>query len=256
MHSYPYFSWLSTAGFVLELILAAVILWKRQERNWPSLLALAFTDLAAGIVLSRFHHRSPTYFYTYYASYFVDTLLRLWVLHDVLRSFPGPAFTQQFLHWVTAAGGAVMAAGCWCMAAIISGELPNVVRLAVTYFDRCVSVAWAGFIIAAFLAIAGSRLAWSRTGAVIAFGLSLRIASGMAVAGLMIQPTKQHMLTAAYLRAATAVFVLIVWTLAILWRPRVYTSLREPITRLANRRSSRQQDDLRIIASPSASTLL
>lgn len=223
MHSYPYFSLLTTTGFVLELLLAAVIVWKRQERAWPSVLALCLSDLVAGLVLTNVHHKSFAYFYVYYASYFLDTLLRLWVLHDVLRSFTGPSFTQQFLHWVTAAGGAVMAAGCWCMAAVLSGELPNRLRMAAIYFDRCVSVAWAGFIIAAFLAIAGSRLAWSRAGALIALGLSIRIASGMAVAGLLLNNAEGHRQMVAYTRASTALLVLLIWLIAVIQRPRMYT---------------------------------
>lgn len=237
MPSYPYFTLLTSAGVLIELVLAAVILWKRQERDWPSILALCVTDLLADAVLSHVDHGSFTYFYAYYASYFVGALLRLWVLHDVLRSFAGPSFTQQFLHWVTAAGGAVMAAGCWCMAAVLSGELPTRLRMAAVYFDRCVSVAWAGFIIAGFLAIAGSRLAWSRSGALIAFGLSLRIASGMAVAGLLLSSSPNHMMLVAYVRASTAVLVLVVWLTAIMQRPKIYTAQRDSASPLDGRRT-------------------
>jgi hypothetical protein len=179
------------------------IAWK-----FPSLLFALTIELATDVSLQvLLHHPSlyAAYFYTYWGSVFLQSAMRLWVIADVARSFPGIGFMPKSVYLFVGTAGATISiasvAYCLhgegefsrltlclgakeslqCLGAWLRDDMSSIVML----IDRCVNVAWLVFGISLLLSAKALGLGWSPVGAIIANGISARIFAGFIVSRLI-----------------------------------------------------------------------
>jgi hypothetical protein len=176
-------------------------------RRFPSLLFSLIIELATDVsLLILLHHPRlyTAYFYTYWASVFLQSAMRLWIIADVVRSIPGIGFMPRSVYLFIGLSGATMAfasamyclhrsggpqlehclsasESIRCLAAWMRNDIASVVIL----IDRCVCIAWMAFSVSLLLCIKVLRLGWSPIGAHVANGITARICACFIVSRLI-----------------------------------------------------------------------
>jgi hypothetical protein len=197
--------------------LAVLVALVRSRAPFPSLFALCSVQLLTSSTLFLIRSHYAAYFYTYWASAFLQSGLRLWLLIDVLRSIPGNSFIPRGFRQVVVIAGILIASGSAWVAH--SGHVPWAMHLhskagwmvdfvlinqqSVTFF--CVTFC-ASLLTAVYLL----GLRWSWQGASIACGLGLQL-GGAALCSLLFSGDPHYRLTAQYLDGFTDIAVLILW---------------------------------------------
>jgi hypothetical protein len=196
---------LSACEPVALLIALVVAIRMRLAYRWPSLIASLAGELSAdSILLWLIHHPGhyDAYFCTYWISVFLQSIVRLWIIADVARSFPGLGFLPKRVYLFVGASGATMAVASAAHALHRSGLCPQMANLsianasihclvmclrsnasaAVILLDRCVNIAWAVFVLYLLASVKILGLGWSSMGARVANGVSARICCALVMA--------------------------------------------------------------------------
>jgi hypothetical protein len=238
---FQFLAYTEMAGLVAVIF---AIIWKRQLAAWPSLFAAISLELSTDVscmILMHLPGHYSAYFFTYWISAAVQSLLRLWMIADIMRSFPGLDFIPAKLYLFFGIAGATMAATsaayCWH---IHSGSIPNlptfrhvqdfyspacikILRHAApdiaTLINRCVSIAWASFTIVMLLSIKLLRFGWSETGARIANGVFVRLCFGLVIAEMIAVKDVKIATLANGLDSLVSIGVFCCWAHAIIRSP-------------------------------------
>lgn len=213
---------LSYAELAGMICVCGALIWKRQVGRWPSLFAAIILEFTTNVALLAFIHlHTPyrTYFYAYWVSQGVQELLRLWIIADIMRSFPGVEILPAKLYLFIGVAGATMAfaSGYYCWH--LHYPLTRTIQETAFLLDRCVAIAWVTFSIVFLSAIKILHLGWSPIGARIANGVFLRLAAGLIIAEGINQHVKQIRLLANGLDSVFTIAVFFFWVYTIVATP-------------------------------------
>jgi hypothetical protein len=215
MHTNPLENilWLLYSSGSLAVLIALV----RSRAPFPSLFALCSVQLLTSSILFAVKVHYAEYFYIYWASTFLQSGIRLWLLCDVLRSIPGNSFIPRSFRLVVGITGVMIASGsAWVAHSGHVSWLPHLHSKAgwivdsvvineqsVTFFcvTVCVSLLTAVYLLG---------LGWSRHGAFITCGLGLQMGVS-ALSSLLFAGSIPYRLTGQYLGGFTDIAVLIIW---------------------------------------------
>lgn len=203
--------WLIGLGMLEPIAIVVALLSIARSgmaRRFPSLTFALIIELATDIFLDVLLHH-PTfytaYFCTYWASVFLQSAIRLWVIADVVRSLPGIGFLPRSIYLFVGASGAAMAIASVAYSLHGSGLCPQMTNLSIAnaslrcldmclrsnisamvrLIDRCVCGGWLAFEIALLASIKALRLGWSRIGAHVANGITARVCTCFVVSRLI-----------------------------------------------------------------------
>jgi hypothetical protein len=210
-------------GIVIEVAILATLVLRRSWSIWRSIAMYCICDLGFDIALVSNHSHYGRYFYLYWAAMAANALLRLWILYDVLDSFPGVAFIRSELRWLVAVIGTVMAAGSYYVAFHDTRIFSKELQIAALNLDKCVSVLWGAFYLAALVGIIIFHLGWSRRGAYVANGLLLSTAANVIVPSLLAGNSRAA-LTGRVLLSIISLASLAIWLFALSQPEEVYST--------------------------------
>ena len=236
MHNSLFFTVCFALGIVIEVAILVALILRRSVSTWRSIAVYCICDLAFDIALVMNHSAYGHYFYLYWASMAANALLRLWILYDVLDSFPGVAFIRGELRWLVAVIGTVMAAGSYYVGFHDTRIFSKELQIAAFNLDKCVSVLWGAFYLAALVGIVIFHLGWSRRGAYIANGLLLSTAANVIVATLF-AGSSRALLIGRVLLSVASLAALAVWLFALSQPEEVYSAPPEFAAAIARGRN-------------------
>lgn len=218
MHSNWWFSLLTCAELMALAAVVFLMVWKRQLAKWPSLFtALSIellTDLCCMALMSRpGHYRA--YFYTYWPSIALQAVIRLWVIGDVIRAFPGIDILSSRVYLFVGVAGATMASCAAYFCYHTSGAPAHGLQNMALLLNRCVNIAWATFLVAVLGSIKLFNLGWDRYAATISNGFFMRICAGLIVGELMSINSITMRIFANSLDSACSIAVFSFWICAI-----------------------------------------
>lgn len=239
MHIDPLAAVLWIADFLGTAALLVLLLRLRLARQWPSLVVLLSTDLAVWAGLAVIHRHYRWYFYTYWIWTAIGSALRLWVLSDCLRSIPGASFIPRNARaaLLTIAVTLALAAGLvtlytdgghsfafhaggghigWVLSLPHDTPAGRVLLQTVLLYNRAVAFATFGLVVAVFGAVMLLGLGWERSGARIASGLGLEMASLALRSAVFTESVWWLRAASDYLNNVLHIAVLAVWFFAVL----------------------------------------
>jgi hypothetical protein len=210
---------------VLGAIAAFSYRWKIQK--WPALFAstvgelVSYSIMTAYLVHPRGHYNA--YFYTYWISAFALPMLRLGIIADIIRSFPGIECIPQKLYCIVSLVGLTI--GATSAYICYQGAMPSVSHSSAPLFlldmavliNRAVSIAWCTFGVTVLIAIKGFNCVWSIDGSRIAIGLFFRSVVGLIAAELYGITKAQHINAGAIHRWASVVESLCIAAVFTFW---------------------------------------
>lgn len=166
-----------------------MLVWRRHIKRWPFLFTALTAELLADVagMLLIGHGTYHAYFYTYWTAQGVQSLLRLFVIGDIIRSFPGIDILTPKIYIFVGTAGATMAiaSAAYCFHA--SSSTAHSMLASALLMNRCSNIAWVSFIIAALGSIKLLNLGWDPFGARVANAYFLRVCAGMVVGELIAQ---------------------------------------------------------------------
>lgn len=223
VHNSLFFTICFGIGIVVEVAILATLILRRSWGTWRSIGMYCVCDLGFDIALVCNHSKYSRYFYLYWGALAVNALIRLWILYDVLDSFPGVKFIRSELRWLVAVIGTVMAVGSYYVAFHDTRIFSKELQIAALNLDKCVSVLWGAFYLAALVGIVIFHLGWSRRGAYIANGLLLSTAANVVVATLF-SGNSRAVLLGRFLLSVVSIASLATWLFALSQPEEVYST--------------------------------
>ncbi len=212
MHSILSVTWM--LGTSLEVLIVCCVLHKRAYKAWPSLLFYCCWDLAGDVALSHFH--SPWgHFYVYWGWYLGSSIMRFWIISDVIRAFPGFAFLRGSLLFLLLPAYASILGGASWVAYRSFTRLPQQLIAFSHILDQCLAFALTFILIATLAVIWFQGIGWSRRGAGIVSGLALKLAASLFTSQLLSTPATRGI--GGFMQAAAAVITLLLW-LRVFWQ--------------------------------------
>lgn len=229
--------WLICLGVLEAAAIAVALLSVARSglaRRFPSLAFALAVELASDVALDVMLHRPnlyTDYFWIYWASVFLLSAIRLWIIVDVVRSFPGIGFLPRSVYLFVGTSGLAMAAASVAYSLHGSGLCPQMTNLlsskaslycfiacmrndaapVVILIDRCVCVAWMAFYFSLLLSIKILRLGWSSAGAHVANGITARICACLVVSWLLSSPSAHIRLLANIFDSLCSIAVFLFW---------------------------------------------
>lgn len=162
--------------FIAEAIFAVVILKKNAARRWPFLLALVLFDiLYYSLIATQIHSRSH-YFYTYWYSQGVRSLLSMGLLWDIFRKFPELKYVPKSIGLTLLSVGLTVTIGSVILTTLHHPNTTYKITYEVLMINECVAVLWMGAALSLLHSISRLGLGWGLE--------SVNIAAGAVVFGL------------------------------------------------------------------------
>jgi len=223
VHNSLFFTVCLWIGTVVEVSILATLVLRRSWGIWRSIGMYCICDLAFDIAIAFNHSIYKRYFFLYWGALAVNAIMRLWILYDVLDSFPGVAFIRSELRWLVGVIGTVIAAGSYYVAFHDTRIFAKELQIAALNLDKCVSVLWGAFYLAALVGIVVFHLGWSRRGAYIANGLLLATAANVVVATLF-SGNSHSVLAGRFLLSVVSIVSLGTWLFALSQPEEVYSA--------------------------------
>jgi hypothetical protein len=192
-----------------------LILWKRLFSRWPALLfALAFelaTDLRLHYLLLHPVGTYKKYFYTYWIAMGIQAFLRLFIIADIIRSFPGLDFVPKRIYWFFGVIALTLSgcAGLYFFRSSHHGAMQ--IKDCAVLLDQSIWVAWGAFFVAYLTLFKVLNFGWSGLGASITAGFGVRVCIGMTIAGLRTNESIKLRATANILESLATIVVFISW---------------------------------------------
>lgn len=195
-----------------------MLILRRRVGKWPflftALVVEMATDLACMVLI---HHGTyQAYFYTYWISQGLQSILRLWVIGDIIRSFPGIDIVTSKIYIFVGTAGATMAIASATYCYQTTASPAHSMLRTVLLMNRCSNIAWASFIIAVLGSIKLFNLGWDAFGAGIANGYFLRVCAGMIVGELIALKSIKMRLFANGIDSIASIAVFIFWAALII----------------------------------------
>jgi hypothetical protein len=218
--------WLNLLSPLEIIALAAVlfaILQRRILSRWPSLFTALLlemtTDFVLGFLIQNGGHYK-IYFYGFWITTGIQAILRLWIIGDIVRSFPGIGFLPRSAYLFVGTAGAVMALASAVYCYQGSARLDQDIVSTTVLLNRCVNIAWLTFAVVMMGSIKRMNLGWSPQGAGMASGIILRICTTAVASELLSRPEKWLRLAADGLQSVCSIAIFVFW---------VYTIARNPL---------------------------
>lgn len=220
--------WLTSLSWIeVGVIAIALVLVVRKPKlwaQWPSCCFYVLVEFSRNIVLMVWlypssHHRASTL--TYWISQGVLSLLRLWMIVDILRSFPGLDFLPRKLHlFVAVFGGTIVLASVWyCHQAYITPMTQF--KQSIVLINQAVSIGWAMFGIALLGSIKLFNMGWEPRGASVACCLFVRVCTDLLVAKLYASQTRNVKVSGMFIDTFCSIVLYVSWS-CLLVRPLKY----------------------------------
>jgi hypothetical protein len=171
---------LTLIGAALEVVIVLVLYARGLSRNWPSLVAYCIGSLIFDATIYARHLSYSTWFWAYWIWTFVSALLRIWIMIDVIGSFPGGLVWPVRFQRALALACIVITAGA-CAMTFLSPISNNYQRMmaAIVIVDRAVATSWAAFLLASLIALWIMRLGWSAIGSMVCLGMMVRVGTAL-----------------------------------------------------------------------------
>ena len=185
-------------------------------RRWPSLTTSTTLYVSANSVLNlllHWPHHYAIYFYIYWGSTAVQDFVRVWILLDVVKSFPGLDFLPKRLNLslFVFCGSLALAAGLHSFHANVpfaTGVMTSIVLL-----NRAVCIAGLIFFFALLTMLRLAGAGWSTTGRSVMNGLALQLSSAALLGQLFTQFSHSVRLWANGFDTAIAAGIFVFWFL-------------------------------------------
>lgn len=223
MHNSLFFHLCVLIGTVIEVAILATLVLRRSLGMWRSIAMYCICDIGFDIAIAYNRSIYQRFFYLYWGTLAVNAIMRLWILYDVLDSFPGVEFIRSELRWLVTVIGTVMAAGSYYVAFHHTRIFSKELQIAALNLDKCVSILWGAFFLAALVGIVVFHLGWSRRGAYIANGLTLSTATNVVVATLF-SGNSQAIFIGRVLLSVVSIASLAIWLFALSQPEEVYSA--------------------------------
>jgi len=170
---------LSVAHWLFKVWLIVILLRKRRFVHWPSLLVYTVGGVVSDIAgWATFSHYAE-YFYLFWSWTLLAAVLRIWILVDVVRSFPGAGFLGLSVPAMFGSFAASLAAGAayasYQVTTIFAEDPSMWIVHSALLADRAVAIAWGTFLTATLVSVWVLRLGWSRAGAYVCNGLAISV---------------------------------------------------------------------------------
>lgn len=178
-------------GFIEPIALfgtVGMLLWRRLAASWPSLAIALSVELLTDVTLVYLWHTPghyKAYFYTYWISTAFQSAIRMWIMADIVRSFPGAGYLSGRVYLFVGATCTVMGlcSGWLCYDSTAHKGLD--VISTVILLDRCVNTAWVAFIAVLLGGVKLFAFGWSPLGARVANGVFFRICAAAVTVEMM-----------------------------------------------------------------------
>lgn len=215
MRNTPLFNFLMWFGAFVQFATCAVILFRKLYRQWASILVYCVLAISFDVAIAINRPIYKRYFYLYFGWSFLSALLRLWVLADVVGSFPGTGFIGRKIRWGIAAFAICIALGAVYLTAQDGANHISPIVRSTFIVDRCVAIAWGAFLAVVLLCIRLMGLGWQRTGALIASALIVKIVAGLVFSYLLSFAPPSGRLIGNYLLSVLSIASLLLWLWAL-----------------------------------------
>lgn len=200
---------------VPALICVLASFWNKSlVARWPALFTSLALELAADLMLGflmYMHFPYATYFYVFWITSGIQSVVRLWIIGDIMRSFPGIDFLPGYVYQFVGIAGAVMAAASAIYCYHASPSLGEELMGAVLILNRCICVAWLSFAVVVLASIKLINLGWSPNGARLGSGVFLRICAGAIASDLLAQSSLGLRMAADGFQSVCSIAVFISW---------------------------------------------
>jgi hypothetical protein len=224
--------WLTALSCVeLSAMALALILVVRRPKlwaQWPSCCTYILVEFCTGMLLMTWlsdTHRYKNYFYTYWISRGVLSVIRLWVIIDVLRSFPGLDFLPRSVYLGVGTAGLTIVSASAAYAFHVDAKLGMQVKDTVTLINQSVAIGWGTFAVALILAIRLFNIGWEPRGAGVAYCLFVRIVIELVVSSMFVTHNRSIRICANVLDTLCSIGLYISWSYLLL-RPRQFHDRR------------------------------
>lgn len=244
---------LTYISFALEVVALILIVRSQSVARWRAVFCSLALDIVTTICLCALLHatikyRYAYYFYVYWITSATQSLLRVWIATDILRTFPRISEcpdTLKLFAGVLSAGLAFFCAMLALQSTPRTGPMylhhpgvpigPLLASTAIT-LNRAVSLAWLGFIATALAIAKTFAFSWSSDGAGVAQAFSLRVCASALVAEMLTNHSRTVHFWASGLDAAVNVAMITALCFAFLRRyrratPQDLESAPRPVTR-------------------------
>jgi hypothetical protein len=202
----------------------ASLLLRRQAHRWPALFSALVLELSTDVVLLwLIHHPGhyTPYFYIFWISSGLQAILRIWIIGDIVKSFPSIDFLPYSVYFFVGVAGVVMAAASATYCFQGSSQLPQDLVGSVVLMNRCVNIAWISFTAVILCSIKFLNLGWSQQGARITTGVVLRLCSIALVSELLTHPSPRLRSAANGFDSICSIAVCFFWVYCISRNPRL-----------------------------------
>lgn len=231
VHSNLFFTLAVWIGAAIQACICAAILARKLHRQWPSILTYCVLAVGFDIAIALNHGSYRRYFYLYWAWCYVAALIRLWVLADVMSSFPGADFIGPKIRYCIAAFAAAVAIGAVLITVRDSANYASAIVRTSYILDRCVALAWGMFLVTVLGVIGLIGLGWHRTGALVANALIVKTAGSVIFSYLLSFSGTNGRACGAYSLSLLSIASLLIWLWALgTHREELYTLNISPTT--------------------------
>jgi hypothetical protein len=220
MHSSFPFSLFTSAEITALATAVFAFLWKRQISRWPFLFSALALEMAIDLIclhlMGPHHYRQ--YFFTFWWGQVAQAFLKIGIIADVFRSFPGLDFLPKRVYlFITVAAlvmGILAGAYCYHISPDVGARIQNLALL----MNRCVNISFGAFAMVILFTFKAFNFGWDPSGARISSVFFLRICCGVVVAEIISSVSAQDpraivLRTAAnYLDSACSIVAFSFWS--------------------------------------------
>lgn len=195
MHSNWWADYLSYIELVALLAALGTILYRKLAAKWPSLVTGLAVELVTNLILIyyiKLHFPYTLFFYLYWGSQAIQFICRLWMIADIMRSFPGLDFLPSQLYLFVGTIGVTVGLAAAFYSWNHHGQIPTMHRSPATAFRDTVLVAnnaaaigFAAFSVVFLSTAKALNFGWSQIGAGIATWGFLRAVGKLVVAEML-----------------------------------------------------------------------
>jgi hypothetical protein len=207
---------IATAAVIVALV------WKRLIRAWPSLFALCTFQLLTTLVLFTVRHHYAWYFYTYWATSPIQSLLRLALLVEIIGCIPGTQFIARRFKWIVVSASSVI--GLVAAVTVHTGHIAWIasspghkhqILESVLLFDRSISFFCLACCLLATTIVYLIGFGWDGCGPMIVSALAVQL-TAFAFSSVLWSYFHQIKPYAEYFDEAVRIVVLCLWTHSLL----------------------------------------
>ena len=228
-----HFSWWDTILSSLEMAglfaVICAILHAKLLSKWPSVFAAVSLELVSDLTMTWYlshpkgwwlqhPHAYPTYFAVYWGGSALQSMVRLWIFTDIVRSFEGldfiPLWVNQLIFMVGASIAVTCAATCFYSNPHSLPQGSTGMKAFAVTLDLAVNIGCLAFIVGALVCARAFNFGWSPLGAYVTNGMILRVSSKAVLAQILEGNSRRNTLIATAFDSTCNFAVLFFWVWA------------------------------------------